>query len=560
MASCLGFYLNDKEEVIKYAKLVTDNNNNVQIEQYGTRFLKNGITAEKMISDIVQETGSQNIPISINPRGDIYVNFQVYNNAQGKGYADDVAKLEFEAWCEKNAKSPDRYSYTYVVSDLKTPENKYNAVMNIVEKTMVTKFSSFESVKISNMFPPQLVINRLVGAENDNYLLVDLNDRLSISVVLEGKLYEFKNYNIGMKQIISDYTLLLGSYQKAYEACKQMNVYSEGETNNNKQLEAIAEPILQEFLKTVAKVLAQNKKLVNKVLLTGVGTVFTNIDILFSEYLEIKCEILKPNFMKNTTDVRNLAEILETTQAVAVAYETLFPSNKNVEFIKASENVSEFKKKFNSLMEKFNSKIKDDKVLREKKLEEKKKKEENLSGEELEAIEQKYHKIFNWTGSAAIIAFIAVASYITFSAVYVGKIENLIKEVDAQTASLKEQTEEVNTDINYVAANTKQYTTINNHVQTVVQQIERNQIGKFTTYNVATFLQNILNVVPTKVQMNSLSSDDNKNVTIVAQSDSYAELGYFVAELKNKKVLNSPKIINIKNGSTIVVEIGGELP
>lgn len=28
-------------------------------------------------------------------------------------------KLEYESWCEKNAKAPDRYSYVYMVSDAK---------------------------------------------------------------------------------------------------------------------------------------------------------------------------------------------------------------------------------------------------------------------------------------------------------------------------------------------------------------------------------------------------------------------------------------------------------
>ena len=38
MASCLGIYLNNS--VVKYAKLTSDNGNNVKIESYGVRFIK----------------------------------------------------------------------------------------------------------------------------------------------------------------------------------------------------------------------------------------------------------------------------------------------------------------------------------------------------------------------------------------------------------------------------------------------------------------------------------------------------------------------------------------
>ena len=106
----------------------------------------------------------------------------------------------------------------------------------------------------------------------------------------------------------------------------------------------------------------------------------------------------------------------------------------------------------------------------------------------------------------------------------------------------------------------KKYKEINDNVSDIVQQIENNQIGKFTTYNVASFMQNIIRIIPKNVQLKTITSDDNKNIKITAQSDSYADLGYFVAELKLSSTLKNVKINKINNGETTVIEIGGELP
>ena len=73
-------------------------------------------------------------------------------------------------------------------------------------------------------------------------------------------------------------------------------------------------------------------------------------------------------------------------------------------------------------------------------------------------------------------------------------------------------------------------------------------------------LGDILTMTGSKVETLDSRVNDNKNVVITAKSDSYADLGYFVAELKINGTLNNIKINNIQNGETTVVEIGGELP
>jgi hypothetical protein len=535
MVSCLGVYLN--EDIIKYAKLSVDNNKSFKLEEYGVRYVKTN--KKETLSSIIQETNSKDIPVIINPQEDIYLNIQLYNQIQNKSFMADVAKMEFEAWCEKNTKTLENYTYVYKISELKGLDNKHNGVLNIIKKKNIEEFSTVDDKKISGMYPTRLLINRLVPQDELNYVLVNFSDELSIETIINGKSTDIRTYLVGMKKILREAKEKKGSFAKSYEACKQLNVFSESESSNNdKEIETVVEPILQEILREVLIIVNKNRKSISKVIITGEGVVFTNIDILFREYLDVKCEILRPNFITNTSNVRNMAEVLETIEAIALAYEALDPISKQLDYIKTSGKI---KKSFANF---FTSKPK-----------EKKNVKTNIIKEPVDL-----SKVFTVLVCASIVTVTLLITYILFSVLYFSNVNRMIAKTDTKTKELKSKTEEVNSDAKYVSANAEKYKTINTQVEEVVKQIESNQIGKFTTYNVATFLQSIIKIIPKNVQLNTISSDDNKNIKIVAQSSSYSDLGYFVAQLKLENTLNNVKINNIKNGENTVIEIGGELP
>ena len=160
----------------------------------------------------------------------------------------------------------------------------------------------------------------------------------------------------------------------------------------------------------------------------------------------------------------------------------------------------------------------------------------------------------------AIVTCIVLVAYILFSSLYTGTVNKTLNNIDKTKTEISNLKDQVNSDIQYINTNMKKYKEINDNVSDIVQQIENNQIGKFTTYNVASFMQNIIRIIPKNVQLKTITSDDNKNIKITAQSDSYADLGYFVAELKLSSTLKNVKINKINNGETTVIEIGGELP
>ncbi len=557
MSSCLGLYINN--EMVKYAKLSSDNKK-VTLESFGTRFVK--FDKMKVIEEIIEETNSQSTPIALNPSNSIFVNVDMFEQGQIKSYINDITKMEFESWCEKNGKSPANHLFVYKIADTKNLNGKRSAVLNIAEKKSVNDYLETFSNSLASLYSPAFVMERLIPADAKNCVVVNFDDNLTITIVLEGKIVDIKTYEIGMKKILDDFTEQLGSYQKSYEACKQINVYSEGEDNNDKRLEHILEPNLQDILKYVQANIAPYKKQVDKVFIAGSGVVFTNLDILFTEYLEMKSELLKPDFLADTSNVRNVADIVESIEAIALAYDAIVPIKRESEFVKRTGIKSSFKNLFKAKNKKTSASEKDQNAPKEKKP-----KEEKIV--EVEDFTKTSYTIIHLCVVLAVV-FIA---YLVFSNIYSYRLEKMKEETMASIEQLKANTAIVEADTKYITENKTKYKEINDRVKNIVDQIESNKIGKFTTYNVATFLQNIIKIIPKNVQLVNISSDDNKNIRITAQSNSYADLGYFVSVLKVNNTLNSLKVNSIKNSTSskdanenglsntiTTIEIGGELP
>lgn len=536
MASCLGIYLDGN--IAKYAKLSIDNNKMINVEKYGIKFTRDDYKQE--INKIIEETSSQNIPVVINPQKDVYYNTQIYEQAQDKSYIPSIMKLEFESWCEKNAKSQDKFSYVYMVSEAKNEDNKRNALLNISPKEIINDYADI-SKNISGISPAPPLVKRLVSDEENNYILINIDSSLSLTIVINKKIVEFKSYNLGMRQVLSDFTNNLGSYEKAYSTCKQMNVYTEGESTNDPSLEQIVEPIFQDILKQCLLEVNKYKNNITQVFLTGIGTAFTNVDLLFSQFLDVKCTVLKPFFIQDTTDVRYMSEIVEATEAIALAYEFLKPKYPELQYL---VKMVKLNNKINKVLS-FSSKSK--KIKGEKK--------SNIA--ENITVTDKTLDVVTYISIASIVALIA---YIIFGFVYNLSVDSMVKNMESKKENVTSEIQKVNSDISYVNSNMSQYKEINDEVEDIKNKIESNQIGKFSTYNVASLLQNIIKIIPANVRLVNISSDDNKYVKITASAANYEDLGYFFAQLKLENVLNNAKILKVNNGETTTIEIGGDLP
>jgi len=96
----------------------------------------------------------------------------------------------------------------------------------------------------------------------------------------------------------------------------------------------------------------------------------------------------------------------------------------------------------------------------------------------------------------------------------------------------------------------------------VETKIKSGEIGKYSTYNVALFMLKVSKYIPENVLLQSIKSDANRHVTIVAYSTSHAELGYLVSQLKLEGILepSSVQTTAVVHDKVITVTIGGDLP
>lgn len=567
MSGCLGIYLSDN--IVKYAKISSTENGKIKIEQCGTRVIKE--SKKDLIQNLINETRSQDIPLVLNAQGSKYVEFEIYDQVQfnDKNVINEIVKTEFEAWCEKQRLNNSVLTYRYDICEIKKENGKKNVVVNYTNKSDIDNFTSVTTKRVDAIYPTELVVKDIVPKSEKNFVLVNLDETLSVVTVLDGKFADFKTFEVGMQRVLEEFSIKLGSVGKAYDSFKRINTFTEGESGNDPQLESILEPLLQEMLRNILTIVNRNRKNIDKVFITGIGTAFTNIDILFQEYLDVKCEILKPDIESDSTDVRNIAEIIESLQAAALANEYLsVTSASKISYINLDAERKKNKQKIFASNKKFGDIVRD---LKLKMLNNKMKKEgssddinknvsEKPKTKKVVEVDFATESLIQTITIFCIVVGLIFLTYLAFDQIYIGSINKNISDMNSKIEKLKSQEKEVESDINYTNTNTKKYKEINDQVSMVVNKIESNEIGKFSTYNVAAFLQQIIKIIPKEVQLITISSDDNKNVTIVAESDNYSDLGYFVAELKLQGILNSTKITDIKNGDRIKVTIGGELP
>lgn len=117
MASCLGLYI--ESNIIKYAK-VSKEHEKIKVESFGVKFYDN---LEKTIDQIIEETYSYKIPISINLSEEIYNYFDMFALLSNKDLSNAI-KTEFDIYCGDQGYNPNVFETRYVIS--KNPEVKTN--------------------------------------------------------------------------------------------------------------------------------------------------------------------------------------------------------------------------------------------------------------------------------------------------------------------------------------------------------------------------------------------------------------------------------------------------
>lgn len=538
MPSYLGLYI--EENIIKYAK-VSKEKEKVKIDSFGIKFYSN---ISQAIKQIIEETYSYKTPISVNLTEETYQYFNMFSLLNKKDL-EKAIKLEFETYCSDKGYNSNSLETRYAIVN-NTEDKEKLKVINISDnKIELNKVQQrLEGYKIGTIAPVPMSIPNLINFQpKENALIVNIEDKTSITTVIDGNVYNVETIDEGSKQILEKINLKENSYSKAYEICQNTTIYTaevqDFVEEQSRYLEDIM-PTLYNIVGKVQKIINESVEKINKVYITGTLSCVNNIDLYFQEYLgKVKCEILKPYFVQNMVKEVNIKEYVEVNSALCLALQGLGEGIKGINFKKGSAGEGFFNITIGG-----------------------KEKGEKGKSSGINFNFNDFGDKFSKQEMGLVRSFISLAIFIViysgFSILLIDQIEKKENEVEKITDSINSQISKVQNDTTTLNTKTTQYTTLISDLQEVNEKISDMNASKNLIPNL---LNQIMSAVDETVQITSIENTTGRHIVIVAQSSKYPGLGYFKTRLKTKNILqNVVSGSSVKQNGVITVTIEGDLP
>ena len=542
MASCLGLYIEDN--IIKYAKVSKDNDV-IKIESFGIKFYDK---LSEAINQVIEETYSYKTPISINTSNENYNYFYIFNLLNKKDMHSYI-KTEFESLCYEKEQNVETFETRYVlVNDLEdkekvkaihisTNKGELSKKMNLLEKYRLISISPM-ALNISNL----LEINRDITAEN--IAIVNIEDTTTITTIIEQKIYDIYKIDAGTKEILDKINAKENSYAKAYEICKNSTIY----TTEGKELQYEENIYLDDIMPTLYNIVGKIKKILNdsinkidKIYITGTASVINNIDIYFQEYLEdVKCEILRPYFVRMTGTEINIKDYIEVNSAIALAMQGIGEGLKGINFKKetVSDKLPAWLTKDVSIAKSGGNNSRADSL--------------NITTDFKDVLTETEKSLIR--GASGLLVLLIV--YCCISTILFGQMK--IKENEAEDSMSKIQTQlvAINNDKTALDQKAGEYEEL---IRALEEKSATQGENKKLKNAIPTLLNQIMYVIPVNVQLTSITNTGTK-ITIVAQSEKYEQLGIFIAKLNNDNILyNVVSDTSQKQNNIVTVTIEGDL-
>ena len=548
MQGCLGIYV--QKNLIKYAKVSKDRNS-FKVEAYGVKFYDGDF--EKTIEQIVKETYSFQVPISINIDNEKYT----YSNVFALLKAQDLEKAmdtEFEFFCNNNNQNKNTLEYRKIYAPDKDDRDKLRVLYTYVDKSnVVQRLQILDKFKIQNVSPIAITIPNLNPVLiQEDCLIVNLEDETEVTTVINGKVFSVDKIETGMGKILRLIEERENSIQKAYEICKNTTVYTKSGQNlkveGNEYLDDII-TILFEIINQIKDIVAKNGVDVTSIYLTGMGLVINNIDLLFQEaWIDKKCEILVPYFIEKTNVKINIKDYIEVNSAISLAIQGLDSKKQNINFDESKMNFQKIMAILTSDVGKKNSNTKI-----------KGRKSSTFNRASLREIAN-MELDFGDRTLLTIVAGLMIAIIL-----FVGVTEVLSKQIKEKMASADTIIENSQKEIDKVTKYNSLVNARTSEYQKLVDKIDEANSKVSEEYSSKNAIPNLLNKImyniPVGVQLLSIENQSGKDIVITAQAEKYDQLGYFKAALEEEGILTD--IISTrgtKPGELISITITGKLP
>ena len=538
MADCLGIYV--QNNIIKYAKVSKDRDD-IKVQSFGVKFYEN---LNEAIKQVVEESFSYKTPISINLSDEMYNYFDMFS-LLSKADLQKAIKTEFESYCADKGYNPNVFEKRYAIVPNIDDTQKLRVIHVSENKIELNKRTQLLSdYKLAAIAPVSMAITNLQNfEEKQNALVVNIEDKATITKIIDQKIYDIEILEEGSKDFLEKIDLIENSYSKSYETCKNTTIY----TSEGQELQEVESTHLEQIMPTLYSIVGQVQKIINestvkidKVYITGTAALINNIDLYFQEYLEdTKCEILKPYFITNTKEI-SMKDYIEVNSAISLA------------LLGLNEGLTGMNFKASTLQDKLPDWLKIEVGGKNKAdLNSKKRLFEFDLGEKLDTIERNMLR-----GATGLLILFVV--YSALSMLLNNQILKKQQEVQNRISEINQQISLANADDTKIKAKKNEYTTMIQNLENINDKIN----DRLKARNAIPILLNqIMSIIPENVQITSIQNTSEKHIEIIAQSDMYDQLGYFIGEIKSGDILkNVIPSSGQKENNIVTVKIEGDLP
>ena len=537
--SCLGLYI--EENLIKYAK-VSKEHDKIKVESFGIKFYDK---LQPAIEQVIQETYSQKIPISVNLSEEMYNYFEMFSLLNKKDLQKAI-KTEFESLCSDKGYNPNALESRYAITPNMQDKEKVKVIHIAENKIELNKIiGQIEGYKLTNISPISMAIPNLIDtSKKENSIIVNIENKTIMTTILENKIYNIDTIEEGSHSFLTRINLKENSYAKSYEICKNTTIY----TSEGRELQQDETAYLDDIMPTLYTIVGEVRKIINssadkinKVYLTGSAALINNIDLYFQEYLEeVDCEILKPYFIQNTRDI-SIKDYIEVNSAISLALMGIGEGIAGMNFKQQAfaDKVPDWLK----------IEVNPDRTPKEKKF------QGGLFtwdlGQALDKTETSLMRI-------AIGLFILVIIYSLFSSLLAKQIETKKNEALESITATNKEIALAKSDDEKIKTKTNEYTNLIKNLEEASNKItDRNK----TRNAIPNLLNQIMSIVPENVQLTSIENTSDTHIVINAQSNKYEQLGYLKAKIKSDVILtNVISTAGQKDNNVVTVKIEGDLP
>ena len=542
MASCLGLYI--ESNVIKYAK-VTKDHDLLKVEAFGVKFYEK---LGETLNQIVSETFSYNIPISINMSEEIYNYFYMFS-LLNKNDLKKAINTEFESYCFDKKLNKNAFETRYALCNVEEDRDKLKVIHVSSNKSSIAKIlQTLNEFKVSTITPLGTSITNVASIKpKENIIIVNIEETTTITSVINQKIFNVEKMEEGSGTILNKIASKENSYSKAYEICKNSTIYTmegkELQDEENEYLDYIM-PTLHKIVTRVRDYVTNSTSKYDKIYITGTMSVVNIIDLYFQEFFDTeKCEILRPYFVSENIKI-NIKDYIEVNSAIAIGMQGLGYGIKSMNFKKPtlSDQLPDFLKLDMSL----GKKEKDGS---------KPKVKINMS------LKGKFDATERWLLRGILGIFMLIIIYSGISIYLENSINEKIADAEESINYTQRQIDAVASDITQLNQVSNRYVDMTNNLRDINDKIQTDLSLKGSIPNLLT---EIMSVIPNQVQITEIqNTTDNeaRHVIINAQSKYYDELGYFKAKLKEDNVLtNIVSTQGEKQGDFVKIVIEGDSP